>query len=75
LQSIALALLPIATQIIEHGQPLSSDEMNLLTKGKEYPFSIRTGLINWINIADQGQCCCSDKGFPSQQDICEKAQK
>ena len=60
---------------IEHGDPLSSDEMNLLTKGKECPCPIRTGLINWINNANQGQCCCSDKSFPSQQTICEKGSK
>ena len=57
---------------IEHGDPLSHNEMNLLTKGKECPCPIRTGLINWINNANQGQCCCSDKSFPSQQTICEK---
>ncbi len=56
----------------EHGDPLTSDEMNLLTKGKECPCPIRTGLINWINNKSYGQCCCSDKIFPSQQTICEK---
>ncbi len=57
---------------IDHGDPLSSDEMNHLTKGKECPCPIRTGLINWKNNADPGQCCCADNSFPSQQSICEK---
>ena len=60
---------------IEHGDPFSHNEMNLLTKGKECPCPIRTGLINWINNANPGQCCCSDKSFPSQQTICEKGSK
>ena len=57
---------------IEHGDPLTCDEMNSLTKGKECPCPIRTGLINWINNANHGQCSCSDQSFPSQQTICEK---
>ena len=60
---------------IEHAEPLTSDEMNLLTKGKRCPCPIRTGLINWINNSDQGKCCCADKSFPSQQIICEKGSK
>ena len=60
---------------IEHADPLTSDEMNQLTKGKRCPCPIRTGLINWINNSDQGKCCCGDKSFPSQQIICEKGSK
>ena len=60
------------TLFIEHGDPLSDFEMNLLTKGKECPCPIRTGLINWINNSNEAKCCCSDKTFPTQQEICEK---
>ncbi len=57
---------------IDHADPLSSEEINLLTKGQECPCPIRTGLINWIKSGAQGKCCCSDKSFPSQEVICEK---
>ena len=57
---------------IEHGDPLTSDEINLLKEGSICPQPIRTGIINWINNSDKGQCCCSVKDFPSQQQICEK---
>ena len=57
---------------IEHGDPLSSDEINHLKKGEICPHPIRTGIINWINNSAKGQCCCSDKNFPSQQTIFEK---
>ena len=57
---------------IEHGDPLSSDEINHLKTGEICPHPIRTGIINWINNSAKGQCCCSDKNFPSQQTIFEK---
>ncbi len=57
---------------IEHGDPLSSDEINDLKEGKICPDPILTGIINWINNSTRGQCCCSVKDFPSQQQICEK---
>ena len=57
---------------IEDGDPLSSDEMNLLHKGKICPSPIRTGIINWINNSKKGKCCCSNKKFPSEELICEK---
>ena len=56
----------------EHGDPLTSDEINHLKEGEICPQPIRTGIINWINNSDRGQCCCSVKDFPSQQQICEK---
>ena len=57
---------------IEHGDPLSSDEINYLKEGEICPHPIRTGIINWINNSAKGECCCSDKNFPSQETICEK---
>ncbi len=57
---------------IEHGDPLTSDEINYLKEGNVCPQPIRTGIINWINNSSRGQCCCSDNNFPSQQQICEK---
>ena len=57
---------------IEHGDPLSSDEINHLKEGKLCPHPIRTGIINWINNSAKGECCCADTNFPSQQAICEK---
>ena len=57
---------------IEHGDPLSSDEINYLKEGEICPHPIRTGIINWINNSAKGVCCCSDKTFPSQQSIFEK---
>ena len=57
---------------IEHGDPLTIDEINHLKEGKVCPQPIRTGIINWINDSSKGQCCCADKGFPSEQQICEK---
>ena len=57
---------------IEHGDPLSSDEINYLKEGKICPDPIRTGIINWINNSGKGECCCADQKFPSQQAICEK---
>ena len=56
----------------EHGDPLTSDEINHLKEGEICPQPIRTGIITWINNSDKGQCCCSVKDFPSQQQICEK---
>ena len=58
----------------EHGDPLTSDEMNYLKNGDICPQPIRTGIINWMNNSSRGQCCCSFKDFPSQQQICEKGQ-
>ena len=58
----------------EHGDPLTSDEMNHLKNGDVCPQPIRTGIINWINNSSRGQCCCSVKDFPSQQQICAKGQ-
>jgi len=57
---------------IEHGDPLTSDEINLLKEGSICPQPIRTGIINWINNSTRGKCCCSDNEFPSQKQICEK---
>ena len=57
---------------IEHADPLTSEEINQLKEGEVCPQPIRTGIINWINNSDRGECCCSDKEFPSQQQICEK---
>ncbi len=57
---------------IEHADPLTSEEINHLKEGDVCPQPIRTGIINWINNSDKGECCCSDKEFPSQQQICEK---
>ena len=57
---------------IEHGDPLTIDEINHLKEGKVCPQPIRTGIINWINDSSKGKCCCSDKDFPSEQQICEK---
>ncbi len=51
--------------------PFSAKELNHLTLGKECPCPIRTGLINWINGSKKGQCSCSNRTFPSQQQICE----
>ena len=56
----------------EHGNPLTSDEINHLKEGEICPQPIRTGIINWINNSDRGNCCCSVKDFPSQKQICEK---
>ena len=58
----------------EYGDPLTGDEMNHLKDGEICPYPIRTGIINWINNSSRGQCCCSVKDFPSQQQICEKGQ-
>ena len=57
---------------IEHGDPLSCDEMNSLQNGEACPSPIRTGIINWINNSKQDKCCCSYKDFPSQRAICEE---
>ena len=57
---------------IEHGDPLSSDEINYLKEGEICPDPIRTGIINWINNSGKGECCCADKNFPSQQTIFQK---
>ncbi len=57
---------------IEHADPLTSEEINHLKEGDVCPQPIRTGIINWINNSNRGECCCSDKEFPSQQQICEK---
>ena len=57
---------------IEHADPLTSEEINHLKEGEVCPQPIRTGIINWINNSDKGECCCSDTEFPSQQQICEK---
>ena len=57
---------------IEHADPLTSEEINHLKEGDVCPQPIRTGIINWINNSDRGECCCSDKEFPSQEQICEK---
>ncbi|WP_413683650.1 hypothetical protein [Prochlorococcus sp. MIT 1011] len=57
---------------IEHADPLTSEEINHLKEGDVCPQPIRTGIINWINNSDRGECCCSDQEFPSQQQICEK---
>ena len=57
---------------IEHADPLTSEEINHLKEGEICPQPIRTGIINWINNSDRGECCCSDNEFPSQEQICEK---
>ena len=58
----------------EHGDPLTSDEINHLKEGDICPQPIRTGIINWMNNSSRGQCSCSVKDFPSQQQICEQGQ-
>ena len=60
---------------IEHADPLTSEEINHLKEGDVCPQPIRTGIINWINNSDRGECCCSDQEFPSQEQICEKGSK
>ena len=57
---------------IEHADPLTSEEINHLKAGQVCPQPIRTGIINWINNSNRGECCCSDNEFPSQEQICEK---
>ena len=57
---------------IEHGDPLISDEINNLQVGDICSHPIRTGIINWINNSTKGECCCSDKTFPSQEAIFQK---
>ena len=57
---------------IEHGDPLTSEEINHLKEGEICSQPIRTGIINWINNSNKGECCCADKEFPSQQQMCEK---
>ena len=59
---------------IEHGDPLTSDEINHLKEGLICPQPIRTGIINWINNSARGQCCCHNKNFPSQEQICKEGQ-
>ena len=57
---------------IEDYDPFSAKELNSLTVGKQCQCPIRTGLINWVNNNEVGQCLCSNLNFPSQQDICDK---
>ena len=57
---------------IEHADPLTSEEINHLKEGDVCPQPIRTGIISWMNNSNKGECCCSYKNFPSQQQICEK---
>jgi len=63
------------TLFIEHAEPLTGDEINFLHAGEVCPYPIRTGIINWINNSTKGECCCSDKNFPSEKAICEKGSK
>ena len=60
---------------IDHGDPLTSDELNMLTNGKTCPCPIRSGLINWINNSEEGTCACEDQRFPSIRTICQKGSK
>ncbi len=57
---------------IDHGDALNSDEMNSLKGSEMCPSPIRTGIINWINNSERGQCCCSNSNFPSEKLIREK---
>ena len=57
---------------IDHGDALNSDEMNSLKESEMCPSPIRTGIINWINNSEKGQCCCSNINFPSEKLIREK---
>ena len=57
---------------IEHADPLTGDEINGLSNGPICPQPIRTGIINWINNSEKGECCCSVGNFPTQQQIFEK---
>ena len=57
---------------IDHGDALNSDEMNSLKESEMCPSPIRTGIINWINNSEKGQCCCSNSNFPSEKLIREK---
>ena len=58
--------------LIDHSDPLNSDEIESLKKGDVCPYPIRTGIINWINNSAKGKCCCSDLNFPSQETIYQK---
>ena len=60
---------------IEHGNPITNDEMNILAKDKICPAPIRTGLINWIKNSEKGVCSCSCKDFPSQKEICKEGSR
>ena len=57
---------------IDDGDALNSDEMNSLKESEMCPSPIRTGIINWINNSERGQCCCSNSNFPSEKLIREK---
>ena len=56
----------------DHGDALNSDEMNSFKESEMCPSPIRTGIINWINNSEKGQCCCSNSNFPSEKLIREK---
>jgi len=60
---------------IDHGDALNSDEMNSLKDSEMCPSPIRTGIINWINNSEKGQCCCSNSNFPSEKLIREKGSR
>ena len=60
---------------IDHGDALNSDEMNSLKESEMCPSPIRTGIINWINNSEKGQCCCSNSDFPSEKLIREKGSR
>ncbi|WP_269623241.1 hypothetical protein [Prochlorococcus marinus] len=55
--------------------PFTSAEFNDLSTGKQCPCPIRTGLVNWIEGLDEGQCSCENDNFPTQQEICNKGEK
>ena len=60
---------------IDHGDALNSDEMNSFKESEMCPSPIRTGIINWINNSEKGQCCCSNSNFPSEKLIREKGSR
>jgi len=60
---------------IDDGDALNSDEMNSLKESEMCPSPIRTGIINWINNSEKGQCCCSNSDFPSEKLIREKGSR
>ncbi len=61
--------------MMDDGDPWTAKELNNLTTGKACPCPIRTGLINWVNKQEKGQCSCDNDQFPSQQEICDKGIK
>ena len=49
--------------------------MNSLNDSEMFPSPLRNGIINWINNSEKGQCCCSNRNFPSEVIIRAKGSK